>query len=252
MPHRGAALITLTVRQILLNKYLPLAVLFLLIPSFIAIYTMFKEPKGFNGLDFFVDISLFLFLQFFVLFYALIYGSSLLHDEIDKRTMTYLIFRGSKRYEVVIFKFIGLIISLNILFFSILTLTYVLFVVQDSPGDLVTHLDVLVNMCLVMFLGSLAYGAMFSLLSSQFKRPLMIGLLYAFIWELFIANIPLNIRRATVMYYLRSVFYHEIHIGEILTQTKMVETSTAVTVVIFLMLFFITLSCWRITKRDMH
>jgi len=252
LPHRGIALISLTIKQILLNKYLPLAFVFLLIPSVIALYTIFNPPKDYDALGMFVDVSLFIFFQFFVLIYCLIYGSSLMHDELEKQTMTYLITRSSKRLEIVIFKFIGLIISVNILFIVSVSLCYFLFTIQGDSGDLVNGLDHLFYICLIMFLGSLGYGALFTFFSIRFKRPLMVGLLFAFVWEIFITNIPFNVRRVTLMYYLRSLLFHKVHYGSILEFTKPETVGFSVGVIIVVTLFFIALSCWLMSRKEIH
>jgi ABC-2 type transport system permease protein len=223
-----------------------------MIPSGIGIYTIFYRPDNYKPIEMFINASLFLYLQFFVVLYTLIYGSSLLHDELDKKTMTYLLIRSSKRLEIVIFKYIGLIISVNILFIVAISVCYFIFAIQGESSDLLDNLDKLFYICLVMFLGSLAYGAFFTFLSIFFKRPLMIGLLYAFIWEVFITNIPMNIRRATIMYYLRSVFYHQVRYGEIMQFTKMETVSFSVRVILIVMVVFVGLSCWLITRKEVH
>jgi ABC-type transport system involved in multi-copper enzyme maturation permease subunit len=253
LPYRGFALITLTLKQILLNRYVPIAFLFLMIPTGIGIYTIIWRPDDYKPIEMFVFISLFLYLQFFVLLYTLIFGSSLLHDEMDKKTMTYLLIRSSKRLEIVIFKYIGLIISINILFIVAISVSYFVFAIQGESSDLLNNLDKLFYVCLVMFLGSLAYGAFFTFLSIFFKRPLMVGLLYAFIWEIFITNIPMNIRRATMMYYLRSVFYHQIHSDVVLEMfTNMETVSFSVRVILIVMIVFVGLSCWLMTRKEVH
>ena len=51
-----------------------------------------------------------------------------------------------------------------------------------------------------------AWGALFLFFGVFFRKySLMVGLLYALLWETFIANIPTSIKFATVNYYIRSM-----------------------------------------------
>jgi hypothetical protein len=58
----------------------------------------------------------------------------------------------------------------------------------------------------LMFVAIAAWGALFLFFGVYFKKySLMVGLLYAFLWETFVANIGTSIKFATVNYYIRSL-----------------------------------------------
>jgi ABC-type transport system involved in multi-copper enzyme maturation permease subunit len=252
LPDRGISIIRHTVRQILFSRWIVLALAILLIPAFIGIYAIFRPPQDFKPMELFFNLGLYLFLQFFVLLYSLIYATSLVYEEMEKLTITYLISRPMKRLEVAVFKFIGYLISLNILFIFSILVTYVVFSVPDNFADFTANLGSVFILILIMFLGSLAYGALFMFFGTVFKWPLMIGILFAFIWEIFIINIGGNIKKVTIMYYLRSIFYQEIGIGDILNQTKMETTQFSVIVLLVVLAVFLLLSCYVISRKDMN
>ena len=53
-----------------------------------------------------------------------------------------------------------------------------------------------------------AYGAVFALVGARLKRPLVIGLVFAFGWEPGVLLFPGYLKRATVAYYLQALVPH--------------------------------------------
>jgi hypothetical protein len=58
-------------------------------------------------------------------------------------------------------------------------------------------------------LGLAAYGAVFSLVGTRLKRPLVAGLVFAFGWEPGVLLFPGYLKRLTVAYYLQALVTHE-------------------------------------------
>jgi hypothetical protein len=73
-------------------------------------------------------------------------------------------------------------------------------------GGLLRHQDLLLKCTGVILLGLLAYLPLFAFSGGLVKRPVLIGLLFAFGWERMVAFIPGNIRMATVIHYLHELF----------------------------------------------
>ena len=59
-------------------------------------------------------------------------------------------------------------------------------------------------------LGLLAYGGLFAWVGAQFKRPLLIGLVFVFGFEQLALIIPGYIRNLTVSFYLQSLVPHAV------------------------------------------
>ena len=57
-----------------------------------------------------------------------------------------------------------------------------------------------------MALGLAAYGALFAFMGASLKRPLVIGLVFAFGWEQVALLVPGYLRRFTLAYHLEAVF----------------------------------------------
>jgi hypothetical protein len=56
--------------------------------------------------------------------------------------------------------------------------------------------------------GLAAYGAVFALVGARVKRPLVVGLVFAFGWEPTVLIFPGYLKRATVAYYLQALVPH--------------------------------------------
>jgi hypothetical protein len=60
----------------------------------------------------------------------------------------------------------------------------------------------------ILALGLAAYGALFALIGAVLKRPLVIGLVFAFGWEQVAMVMPGYLRRFTLAYYLQALVPH--------------------------------------------
>ena len=62
----------------------------------------------------------------------------------------------------------------------------------------------------VLALGLAVYGALFALVGTVFRRPLLAGLVFAFGWEQVAMLMPGYVRRFTIVYYLQGMVPHTI------------------------------------------
>jgi hypothetical protein len=61
---------------------------------------------------------------------------------------------------------------------------------------------------LVLPIGALAYGALFLLLATLLRKPMMVGILFAFGWESWAPNLPGKFQYVSIMTYLRVLAPH--------------------------------------------
>jgi ABC-2 type transport system permease protein len=138
---------------------------------------------------------------------ALFYATSLVADEVEGRTLTYLVTRPLTRGSIFAGKFaaylattLTLALPATVLTFFILLSAQGWSAVGPSVGDLFRDLGVIV-------LTLVAYGAFFALLGVLLKRPVIPGLLFLYGWEL-LANLPGYLPRFTLTAWLRSLIHH--------------------------------------------
>jgi ABC-2 type transport system permease protein len=60
----------------------------------------------------------------------------------------------------------------------------------------------------ILFIGLAVYGAVFALVGAVLKRPLVIGLVFAFGWEQVALLMPGYLRRFTLAHYVQSLVPH--------------------------------------------
>jgi ABC-2 type transport system permease protein len=154
-----------------------------------------------------------LILFFFMPVMAMIYGASIIRDEIDDKSITQILISPLKREFAYLGYYISLAISLSIVMVIIVTMGFLPFFGRIGI-DGVT-LGIYSDMCLLSIIGSLVYSSLFLFISLPMKRPLYFGLFYAFIWEGFIGSIPGRIQEVAIKHYIRSIGSEWISHGEI-------------------------------------
>ncbi len=96
-------------------------------------------------------------------------------------------------------------------------------------------------------LASLAYGALFVLLGLLFRRALIWGLIYLFIWELFVANVGGGSAQLSIRTYPLSVLARLTNVDIRLADHSL---PTGVIVPIVVALIAVGLTAWRLDKID--
>jgi hypothetical protein len=116
---------------------------------------------------------------------------------------------------------------------------------------MVENIDLLFDLLFAIYLGTLIYTALFCLFGIAFKRPLVVGLLFAFFWELVMAFIPLRIREFTIMYFVRSMLLSRDDIwSTMVTEPKSATYGGAVFLLLFLTGTFILIGCIVTYKKE--
>ena len=138
---------------------------------------------------------------------ALFFATSLVADEIEGRTLTYLVTRPLTRGSILAGKFaaylastLSLALPAGVLTFFILLSAHGWSAVTPSVGDLFRDLA-------VMALALLAYGALFALLGVLLKRPVLTGLGFLGL-EFFMSKLPGYLPRFTITAWVTSLVHH--------------------------------------------
>jgi ABC-2 type transport system permease protein len=146
-----------------------------------------------------------LFLRFIVPVLGVFYGTSLIADEVEDKTITYLFTRPIRRGAVLVGKYLAYLVCTTLVVLPGVMLVYFLIVPFQQIGASFTML--LTDLGLLA-LGLAAYGGLFALIGAVMKRPLIVGLVFAFGWEQFALIMPGYMRRFTLMYYVQSLVPH--------------------------------------------
>ena len=153
-----------------------------------------------SGAGIFDTIVWLLFLRFAVPVLGVWYGTSLIADEVEEKTITYLFVRPIRRGAVLIGKYLAYLACTAVVVLPAVTVVYLSVVSQRPEGfSILDDLGILA-------LGLAAYGALSALMGAALRRPLVIGLVFAFGWEQLALVIPGYMRRFTLAYHLEAVF----------------------------------------------
>jgi ABC-type Na+ efflux pump permease subunit len=184
-----------------------------------------------------------LFLRFIVPVLGVFYGTSLIADEVEDKTLTYLFTRPIRRGSVLLGKYLAYLACTVFVVLPGVMLVYLLLVpfreIPASFVSLVTDLGLLAA-------GIAAYGALFALVGAVLKRPLVVGLVFAFGWEQLAMIMPGYLRRFTVAYYLQALVPHAMPSeGGVASLLQSVFSETPSAAVSILVLMLITVgSLW--------
>jgi ABC-2 type transport system permease protein len=148
-----------------------------------------------------------LYIRFIVPVLAVYYGTSLIADEIEDKTITYLFTRPIPRGAVLAGKFLAYLVCTVMVVLPSVVIVYFL-IVPRGGGSIGGSFPDLVKDLGLLALGLLAYGALFAWVGSFFKRPLAVGLVFIFGWEQVAIMIPGYLQRLTVLYYLQALVPH--------------------------------------------
>lgn len=134
------------------------------------------------------------------------YGTSLIADEVDDKTITYLFTRPIPRAAVLFGKYLAYLVCTVLLVLPSVVLVYLL--VAPIGGTIGEVFPTFVTDLGMLAVGLTAYGAVFALVGARMKRPLVIGLIFAFGWEPVVLVLPGYLKRLTVAYYLQALVPH--------------------------------------------
>lgn len=146
-----------------------------------------------------------LFLRFIVPVLGVFYGTGLMADEVDDKTITYLFTRPVPRGAVLMGKYLAYLVCTGLVVLPAVMLVYFLLVPLSEVGRSFNQL--LIDLGL-LGLGLAVYGALFAFVGAFFKRPLVIGLVFAFGWQQAALALPGYLKQFTIAYYLQALMPH--------------------------------------------
>jgi ABC-type transport system involved in multi-copper enzyme maturation permease subunit len=149
----------------------------------------------------------FLFLQFIVPILGIFYGTSLIADEVEDKTITYLFTRPISRSAVLVGKYLAYLASTTLIVLPSVMLVYFLVVPIGGSSIAATFPNLLRDLVLLA-VGLTVYGALFAAVGAWIKRPVLFGLFFAFGWEYFALALPGYLKRFTIAFYTRSLVPH--------------------------------------------
>jgi ABC-type transport system involved in multi-copper enzyme maturation permease subunit len=146
------------------------------------------------------------FLRFSIPVLGVFYGTSLIADEVEDKTITYLFTRPIARQAVLFGKYLAYVACTVLVVLPSIVLVWLL--VIPMGGSLGANFLDLVKDLGIVAVGLAVYGAVFAFIGAWFKRPLLVGLIFVFGWEQVILAVPGTLKQFSVAYYLQGLVPH--------------------------------------------
>lgn len=225
------------------------------VPVFFSVLILILKPlisdNGASVFSYFPQMAVFLFIHFLLPVMSIFIGTAVIGDEIDGRTLTYLITKPIPRHLIVIVKLLSGIAVTSIAIMLSLGLTYSVMMIDDGFSSWVQNIDLFFGTAGILFLGLLTYLPLFSFLGGMLKRPVLAGLFFTFGWEATVSFMPGNIKYLTISHYLHTLsqkLYHEQFISgkkailSLLFKSKELSSVSAILILLIIAIVFIVLS----------
>lgn len=199
------AITRLTLRQFLRSRSLLVVVaigffpvIFAILPHFAGEELSLREVRRVLG----NVIYLGLFAGTLLPLATLVLSTSALGDEIEDKTLPYLTLKPIARFQIVLAKFIAILIVTIPIILAGLAATWVV----AAWGRFDAMRDMLAPMLAGAVVGVLGFGAIFMLVSLYIQRALLVGIFYVFIWETALSRYLPGIRTFSIRHYTQSTF----------------------------------------------
>jgi ABC-type transport system involved in multi-copper enzyme maturation permease subunit len=193
------------------------------------------------------------YLRFTVPVLGVFYGTSLIADEVEDKTITYLFTRPIRRAAVLVGKYLAYLGCTIFVVLPSVMLVYLLIV--PLQGTLGGSFPDLLKDLILLALGLAVYGALFAFVGAKYKRPLLIGLIFIFGYEQAALAFPGYMKYYTIAYYLQALVPHAMPNDGALSMIQSVfrETPSLLTSLVSLFaiwLVFLTLASWVIERKE--
>lgn len=137
---------------------------------------------------------------------AVFYGTGLIADEVEDKTITYLFTRPIRREAVFLGKYLAYLVCTVAVVLPALVLVWV--AISGIGGRFGEGVDDLARDLGILVLGLASYGALFGWVGARLRRPLVVGLVFVFGWEVFALALPGYLKVLTVAYHLQALVPH--------------------------------------------
>lgn len=150
----------------------------------------------------FPQINYHLYLHFLLPLIAVFMGTAVVRDEVEDKTLSYLITRPVPRGIIIAAKMGASAVTAAVLLFFSLLLTWTVILFDAGFAQWSGNTLQIFQSAGVIVLGLLVYIPLFTLFGGLFKRPVLAGLFFTFIWENTVSVFPGNVKLLTIAHYL--------------------------------------------------
>ncbi len=181
---------------------------------------------------------------------ALFYGSSVLNDEVDNKTLIYLTTSPVSKSSILVGKFLAHTLIAAIIITAGQLLAYIASSFTRLLGA--AYLYKFGLFVVVGLLAVLAYASFFTLLGTLMRKSVILGLLFIFFWETAVQYVPGTTQKLTIIHYVKSLLPVNLANTENPLAVNLQPSSSldSIVTLLVLTLFFLTLSAILFYKKE--
>ncbi len=189
---------------------------------------------------------------------GLFYGTALIADEVEDKTITYFFTRPISRGAVLVGKYLAYLVCTGLVVLPSLMIVFFL-VMPLLGGSIGAGFPDLLKDLGLLAVGLAVYGAVFALVGAALKRPLLVGLVFIFGWEPGMLVVPGYMKRFTVRYYMQGLAPHSMPaddsvLGSVLAFLQSAEvipsTAMSLTGLAVILAGGLALAIWLVERRE--
>jgi ABC-type transport system involved in multi-copper enzyme maturation permease subunit len=234
------------------RRRLRLPLLIGLLPVVVAVAGIVLQKTGVvvvQGSDILSQLVGAVFLLLVVLL-PLLFGTALVVQEAEAKTLVYLLVRPLSRGSLLLGKFLGAWAAASVQLVASLAITALLLLGAEAFVSAGTWGGRLAGLAVALVFGALAYGALFTLVGLVFARPALVGLFLAFIWESGIQFMPGWIKNLTVRHHLASLLPEGVLPAGMLTLLSPASPVVGIAWLLGGTLLQLAVAVWLFARRD--
>ncbi|HEU0165038.1 MAG TPA: ABC transporter permease subunit, partial [Thermomicrobiales bacterium] len=221
-----------------------------LLPVIFALIAYFANRDGTNR-----DIRQIVGSNIYVNFFAatllplatLVLSTAAFGDEIEDKTLQYLTMKPIGRLQIVLAKFIAILIVTIPIAWAGLVITWVV----GCWGRLRINDDLIWPMFVSAAVGILGFGALFMLVSLFIQRALLVGIFYVFVWETALSRYLPGIRTVSIRHYTQSTFVRMVD-DRLFRLDGVAAMSTILITIAGIVIVSLGLATWRLRRLSLE
>ncbi len=244
-----SAIFTQALREFLrLRRVVPWVLFSLICGALAFIWPKFQPDVTHQG-QYVNVIAIFVFRM--VALASAILTTAIVSQEVEQKTIVYLLTRPVKRSSIILFRYLASVIVMGgISIFGLLCTSF--------GAHLGFSNELLTKDILAVVLGSAAYGAFFLFISLILNRSMLVCLLYAFAWESAIPNLPGDLYYLSINSYIQGIAQHPasedanrtVTVAGGMKSTALLSSTTSIAVLILLSVTLVVISMVWFTKFE--
>ena len=177
-----------------------LPVLILLVAKLIEVV---NPDAGVSATDLISKILLMIYIQLLLPILALFFGTSIVHEEVENKTLVFLTTSPVPKHAIVLGKYMAyLLVSLVIINLALL-LSFI--IININHLNSLIYQKEFLTFFSVGILALCSYMAFFLFLGTWLKKSLILGLMFIFGWESIVHYFPGVTQKFTLMHYIKSL-----------------------------------------------